>query len=46
MEEDAEPGELQSDTEAESLDAGVAADPARDSEQGSECESESESKSG
>ena len=42
VDEVAEPGELPSDTEAESVDAAVAADPATDSEQGSEFESESE----
>ena len=41
VEEDAEPGELPSDTEAVSVDAEVAADPASDSEPG-EFESESE----
>ena len=42
VEGDAEPGELPSDTEAESVDAGVAADSASDVEQGSEFESDSE----
>ena len=42
VDEVAEPGELPSDTEAGSVDAAVAADPATDSEQGSEFESESE----
>ena len=42
VEGDAEPGELPSDTEAESVEAGVAADSTSDVEQGSEFESDSE----